>query len=264
MKKFFALVLAVLMVFCMTACAGGASSKETEAATVKAETKSAEAAETEAENEDVLEKTEAAEDENSLLAVVKELLGNAVSLSDYELSYEDEESVSLYLLDGERIELDYSIDLGDGTTIQLPMVYGDLLDAGWTNTQEWTEKVESNTAGFSAHTNADGKSIYITVKNHTSETMDLADIWVISVNLGGDYTEEFDIHGISKGASMADVVAAWGLPYHIYYFCSADDNDYASLEFEYSAINGSLSFEFDLETGLVASASYAFSSNYID
>lgn len=243
MKKLFALLLAFGMLAMLCACGSGTEgTNQSPAAAEQAEAQS---------------KT----DVDGLLKVVKGILGDAVSLDDYELVYMDEESVSLYLLDGERIELDYTIVLDDGTTIQLPMVYGELLDAGWTSSVQWNRAVEGNSMGTASHANANGDTIYVSIINPTERSMYLTDTWVFSVTLGGDYSAGFDVHGASEGSSIADVIAAWGKPYNISYY--SGDN-YTQLDFDYEAMDGTLSFRIDEKTGLVDSVTYHFASNYIE
>lgn len=249
-------MIALLLVFGMMAmlCACGSSTDEpaqSTAAAAQAETQGDAQTENAAEN---------AVPEDGLVTVVKEILGNAISLADYELSYQDEEMVTLYLLDGEYIELDYTFSLDDGTTITLPMVYGELLDAGWTSSVQWEERAKANTVGFAAHTNANGNTIYITIQNPTDETMNLADIWINQVSMGRDYTEGFNIHGISAGSTIADVVAAWGNPYSIEYYCG---ENFTNLELNYEAYYGDLIFYIDPETGLVSGATYHVTDNLI-
>lgn len=244
MKKLIALLLAFSMLAILCAC--GSSTKDAEQPTAAAE-------QAEAQNEKPAEPATTAD---GLLTVVKEILGDAISLDDYELysEPEDEEYVHLYLLDGERIEMDYTITLDDGTTIQMPMVYGELLDAGWTSSVQWEEQAKANSLGSAAHTNANGKTISVSIINPTDETMNLADIWINQVTMGGDYTEEFDIHGIRAGSTIADVVAAWGNPYSIEYYCG---ENYTELDLNYESNDyGTLEFCVDVETGLVSGATY--------
>lgn len=240
MKKLFALLLAFGMLAMLCACSSG-----TEGTGMEAQT----------------EKAVEAPAEDKQLAALKGILGSAVSLDDYELFSQDEDYVTLYSLDGERIELDYTVDLDDGTTIQLPMVYGELLDAGWTSSVQWKSAVEGNSMGSASHANAEGETIYLAIINPTSKSMYLTDIWINQVQVGGDYTEGFDIHGVSAGSTIADVVAAWGNPYEIEY---SSDKENAYLDLGYLGSDyGTLSFRVDVKTGQVRSAHYLYSSNNI-
>lgn len=199
-------------------------------------------------------------DGDSLVPALKEILGSAISLDDYELVYQDEEIVNLYLIDGEYIELDYTINLAGGSTIQLPMIYSELLEAGWTSSVQWDETAEANSVGGAAHVNADGNTIYVSICNPTSEAMDLNDIWVNSITLGGDFTAEGNVGGIGVGSSIGDLVAAWGKPYNISYYC---DEDFSRLELNYEASDGELAICIDTQTGLISTVVCHFSTDHI-
>lgn len=254
-------MIALLLVFGMMAmlCACGSSTDEpaqSTAAAAQSETQSD--AQTEAQDESQSEAQDESQSENAaenavpedgLVTVVKEILGNAISLADYELSdQDDEDEVHLYLLEEAPIEFDYTIALDDGTTITLPMVYGEFLDTGWANRTSWKEQAEAHASGYGVHANANGDTVSIGVVNPTDETMEPADIWINSVNVGGSYTAGFNICGISRGSSIADVINALGNPTTIYYTC---DDDYESFALKYSTPEFSLLFEINVENAVV-------------
>lgn len=247
MKNLLAILLAICMMITLCACGSGTdSSTPAPAATT-------------APSGDAGEDTEPAGD-SDLMAVVQTCLGNAISFDDYELSYADEETMTLFYLNSENIELDYTIQLDDGTTIQLPMVYGELLDAGWTSSTQWTETVKGNSMGSATHTNSQGNTIYISIINPTDQFMDLTDTWVNNVTVGGERTAPFDTHGIHEGSSVADAIAVWGNPESISFYSG---DTYQELDLTYVAEDGTLALRIDTQTGLISSVTYYFSTNYI-
>lgn len=248
MKKTIAMLLALVMVLALTAC-GSTEAEEKNPADASNEQK---------ENVSQDAADDNADSEESLLIDLKAILGEAVSVDDYELSYMDEEFANLQLLDDDYKELDYLIKLGDGTAIELPMVYGELLDAGWVSATSWTETVEGNSAGFASHSNAAGDTIFVTIKNPTNQFMDLEDTWITGVHVGDDFTADFDIGGVSQGDTVETLIAAFGLPSSIEYFV---DEDYASVDFIYLAVDGSVEFAIDVETGTVLGANYSHSDS---
>lgn len=243
MKRMIALLLAFGMLTMLCACNSGDTTEDTtppSSEVVQTEPQ------TEAQDETQANNTAA---EDGLVAVVKDILGDAISLEDYELDVQgDDGEVDLWLLEEVPIEFDYTIELDDGTIITLPMVYGEFLNSGWTNRTPWKEQAEAYASGFGVHANAKGDTVSIGVVNPTDETMELADIWINSVNLGGSYTEGFNICGIIRGSSIVDVVDALGNPTSIDYTC---DDDYVTLSLKYSTPEFALLFEIDVETGLV-------------
>ena len=244
MKKFIALLLALCMAAMLCACS---KSEETDSTSAQQQTEN--------------QTTEAASGDGSLYDALKQILGSGISLDQYELSYEDEEIVNLYVLTNERNVLDYTFKTDDGTTIKLPIVYGDFLNAGWTSTVQWEEQAQASSMGSSAHKNGAGETIYVSIINHTDATVELKDCWVNRVTLGQEYSAGFDIHGIKKGSSVAEVIAAMGNPYNIEYY---NDGEYESLELNFEAMDGTLTFHIDSQTAQVTGATYGFSTNYIE
>lgn len=244
MKKLIALLLAAAMIAGML-CACGSSKTDS-----KLQQPSKETASVQAENTPEQDDSEESAQGDSQYAVVEALLGEVLSLSDYEVAYEDEELLTLELIDFTRAKPDYCVQLGDGTTLQLPVHFGDLLDAGWVSEQQWADNQDGNTFGYTVMTNTNGKTIYAFVKNPSDEGTTLRDCWVTTVFLGGTYTEDFDVNGVSANATMAEIVAAWGLPTTVY--CYQNDK----VIFDYCPIDGTLEFRVDWNTGLLFEVRY--------
>lgn len=248
MKKLFALLLTMCMLATFCACG---SNKETTNAPEQQTQAPVEA------QADVSAETPVTGDD-SLVGKLQSILGTAISLdNDYELSYEDEEFVNFVQPEKNYAELDHTAQLGDGTTIQLPMTYGDLVNAGWISQTQWVDTAETYTMGSSYFTGSDGKTIEAFICNKTSEAIPLEETTVYQVNLGGEGTETFQVYGLSKGSTVADIVAALGNPGNItYYYTEYEDGDvFTQLDMEYNAKDGTLSIRLDADTGLIYSVS---------
>lgn len=194
--------------------------------------------------------------DDSLVGKLQSILGTAISLeNDYELAYEDEEYVNFRQPEKEYAELDYTAHLGDGTTIQLPMTYGDLVNAGWTSQTQWVDTADAYTMGSSYYTGPDGKTIEVFISNKSGDAIPLTETTVYQVNLGGEGTETFQVYGLSKGSTVTDIVAALGNPGNITYFYTEydDGNTFAQLDLEYNAKDGTLKIRLDADTGLISS-----------
>lgn len=187
------------------------------------------------------------------------ILGEALSLDDYKAFYQDENYLRLYLKEGGTASLPADMALVDGTVIQLPMRYGELLQAGWVSHQTMSDPFPSRAAGNAVHTSAQGKTMAVGVVNPATEMCALDCAWINCVSLGGDYTADFQLGGISRGSTLAELTACWGKPYHVDYYRSGET---VQLTLDYQDSDSEVSFGIDLQSGCVVSViwGYAYTS----
>ena len=250
MKRLFAMLLVIAMVFALCACGGSDEKKPVDNAGV--EDMGGDNIESDVPpvtNEDGVDMT--------LMERMEKILGQELDLDQYDISYLDSEMAILYLKDGGEVELDFAVNLDDGSTIQLPVRYGDLLNAGWTSSANWEDSAAGGTMGSAMHTNASGDTVHLSIVNPTDETLPLADIWVNSITVGDVFTAGFDIEGITLGSSVSDIISVWGNPYSISFFIT---DDYMDLELIIEDAEGTLSLQIDSETSLVSAAVYRYDS----
>lgn len=149
--------------------------------------------------------------EENLLNKLEGILGDALSLDDYEIRNQEEESLRLSLIDGEYIELDDRLTVGN-VEITLPMLYGSFVDAGWVSETQWVDPTNANSFGSGKYTNAEVQTVYVKFVNPTQQAQELVKEWFLSVQAGGDYTAEFDVKGVHAVSTLTETVAAWGKP----------------------------------------------------
>lgn len=191
---------------------------------------------------------------------LKGILGEAVDFEAFEIAYCDEEMLTLNPVDYEVLEeLTCTIKLGDGTVLDLPIVYSDFLAAGWNPaTAQWADVAEARTLGNDTFANAAGETIYAVIVNPTAEARALADTWVKSVTVGDYYTAKFDVNGVTGESTAADVIAAFGQPSIIEY---SSDEDYSALMFTYNSADNTLKVNIDTETAAVLSMTYGVNAD---
>lgn len=196
-----------------------------------------------------------------LVVTLQAILGDALSLEEYEgFDDADPDYLSVYLIDGEYIELDGILTVGD-TEIVLPMLHGDFVDAGWTSVLPWEDPVKASSLGTGTYTNTDGETISVSIVNNTKEQQPLANTWVKAISAGqgiNEHTAAFDAKGIHAGSTMADMVEAWGKPYSMtasYY--EGEEELEVTVKMNYTSVYGNVTFYVDAETGLVTGVNYS-------
>ena len=159
--------------------------------------------------------------------------------------------ISVYMNNCQYLEENCVIELGNGTTLQFPMTYGDLCNAGWTlEDEEISDPFPAEEYIWFSFINSDGKTIEAEIGNGSETPVEVRDAIVTQFECGDSGTETFSVKGIAKGATVKEILAVFGLPYGCTY-----DGGYKSLDFYY--VNESnthhLSFFMDPETGLLDS-----------
>lgn len=198
---------------------------------------------------------------SDLVATLQVILGDALSLEEYEgFDEADEDFLYVYLIDGEYVELDGVLTVGD-TEIVLPMLHDDFVDTGWTSELPWEDPVKASSLGTGKYINAAGETINVSIVNNTKEQLPLAKTWVKSISAGqtlGEFTAAFDAKGVHAGSTMAELVEAWGKPYSMTVSCYEDEDTLeVTVKMTYSSVDGSVTFFVDAETGLITGVNYS-------
>lgn len=230
MKKLFSLLLAFSMAVTFAACGN---------------TEQADQATTEQQTE--------ASDSQPVPGALDAVLDGVISYSDYDIET-DEDFTWFFMKDHTPTEMDFTIQLDNGDTIVLPVVYSDFLQAGWVSDRTWADPFDGNSTGYGNYTNADGDNVHVSIVNPFDEARSLNDIYVNTIEVGNDNYDGFEIHGIRKGSTVLSVINTWGNPYKISYNSSD-----SSLQFIYQAEDlSTLTFTFDVNDGTVSGAKYNY------
>lgn len=162
----------------------------------------------------------------------------------------DEESASVYLNNCDYLDESYVVELGNGTTLQFPMTYGELCDAGWALLDaEIGDSIPTEYGEWFEFVNSDGKTIEAYLCNISNSPVELRNVPVTMLEFGDVGTESFSINGIQKGSTVKEILAEFGLPY-----CSSFyewENGHQSFAFYYTGedIDCSIHFDIDPKTG---------------
>ena len=136
-----------------------------------------------------------------------------------------EDEASVYLSNCRYLDSEYLFQLGNGTTLQLPMTYGQLCDAGWMlEYDSIPDPYPAEQIQWFSFMNSNGKTIGAEIANLSDAPMDVRDARVAQISLGDAYTEHFSLNGIGPGATVKQILEVFGLPHGcIYYEWSWND-----------------------------------------
>lgn len=201
--------------------------------------------------------------ENPLYDTLRDLMGIDLLAEELDSVYSDDENVSVYLANSHLIEPEYVIEMDDGSKLQLPMTYADLCAAGW-ELEYGSIEEEGGSDPFPAEEslwcsfiNADGKTMNAELGNYSTAPVPLADTAVTQIQVGNINTEGFTVNGIRRGATIEQVLDAFGLPYGSDY-CEWESG---GKDFSFYYIDEAnlthLYFSFDTETNLLDCVSYS-------
>ena len=191
--------------------------------------------------------------ENPLYHTLSEKMGVDFAEMDVYEIHSVETCVVVYMDNDQRLYDKCSVELGNGTTIQYPMTYGELCDAGWTLEEgELSDPfpAEEATEWFPM-VNSDGKTIEARIYNSTESPMALRDVPVFQLLFGDEGTETFSVHGLQRGATAQEIMDIFGTPSS---FCIVENIDgtlYMNLSYINYTNTHSLAFVMDPETGLL-------------
>ena len=164
----------------------------------------------------------------------------------------DEESASVYLNNCDYLDESYVVELGNGTTLQFPMTYGELCDAGWSLLDaEIGDSIPTEYGEWFEFVNSDGKTIEAYICNSSDASVEVRNAPVTMLEFGDAGTESFSINGIGKGATVKQIIKEFGLPYwcgfneskdgdHSFSFYYIDETNTAFLDFDMNPKTGRL------------------------
>lgn len=200
--------------------------------------------------------------ENPLYSRFVELLGFDPTQYELDQAFSASDCVSVMFTDHQLIVPDYTLELGDGSKLHLPMTYRELCDAGWTLTEGVfadmpEDSVPGETYNWYCFTNSEGETISAEIGNYSSSPIALEDAVVTQLQAGGYLTESFRFSGFEAGATVAEIMDQFGLPLQCSYYDWGDDVKSFSFYYIDSINYSSIFFEMDPETGLLDSINYS-------
>lgn len=115
------------------------------------------------------------------------------------------------------------LEMGDGSKLQLPMTYKALQKTGWRlegnpEDYELSDPLPAETYCYCTFVNRKGKTIEAKVANASSEAVKLNDAWITLLILDEEHDDSYCVNGISKGASVEEILDVFGMPYDIAYY----------------------------------------------
>lgn len=198
---------------------------------------------------------------NPLYRIMKKKMGINYLWQEIDYVESDDEHVSVYLDNSQLIVSEYVFEMGDGSRLQLPMTYEDLCNAGWVleygmEEDGLSDPLPGEEYVWCSFINADGKTINAEISNHSSEPIDLREAVITQLQVGGDDTESFSVNGITRGATIEEILDEFGLPYGSSYYRWESGGE--SFSFYYIEESGycSIDFSIDPETWLLDSICY--------
>lgn len=229
MKKFIALLLVLVMGLSLCAC--GSNNEQMD--------------------------TDVTAPDSPLYETLQEKMGIDFMKQDVESIYTTEESAAVYLYNCKYIKGNHTFKLGDGTTLQLPMTYGELCDAGWA--LEYGNVSDPYPAGqinWYCLINSDGKTIDVEIVNRTGDFVDARDAQLSQISLGEDCTESFSLNGIKNGATVKEILKKFGTPYGCDYYEWEDGSKSFSFYYTDEANMIHLTFNMDPDTNRLIGIDY--------
>ena len=197
---------------------------------------------------------------NPLYHTLSEKMGMDFTEQDVHEYQSGEGYLIVYMNTDQRFDENSCVELGNGTTLQYPMTYGELCDAGWTLAEgELSDPfpMEEATEWFPM-INSDGKTIEARIYNSAESPMALQDVPVLQLLFGDKGTETFAVSGIQRGATVQEILDTFGTPC----VCSFHEEDDGSKSFAIIYMDESgdfdLYFDMDPETGLLENLVYSW------
>lgn len=199
--------------------------------------------------------------ENPLYPRLKELMGFDVAQLDLDDAYSSVEKVVAYFADHQLITPNYTFEMDDGSKLQLPMTYQELCDAGWQPEYEIEYDGQEGTVpgdcyDWNSMINKDGKTLGVEIGNYSASPVALADTTITQLQMGYDYTEGCSVNGIRLGATVAEVIEAFGLPFECSYYQWEDGYENFTIYYIDDINYSHIMFDFDPATGLLSSINY--------
>ena len=183
---------------------------------------------------------------HSLYKTLSKKMGIDFMEQDVEEICIDEESASVYLNNCDYLDESYVVELGNGTTLQFPMTYGELCDAGWALLDdEISDSLPAEFGKWFVFVNSDGKTIEAYIANTSDASVEVQNAPVTMFDFGDLGTESFSINGIKKGSTVKEILAEFGLPYGSSFYEWEDG--YQSFAFYYTSDGDGYSIQFDID-----------------
>ncbi len=196
-----------------------------------------------------------------------EKISALLDLSLYnELSESEEPGYSSYIYtikyENEKdFPLDYTVMLGDGSTIALLKPISELEDEGWSLTSNSTPDriLNPNTLLPTAYIqNADGKKLDIEGANLSDTPLAFKDCKITGIDLGVDDISYVVCNTITNAATLEDIIKQLGAPTTIYFSIHGDGAaSYITLEYvQKSNPRNNLEFKLSADGNYILNTSY--------
>lgn len=196
---------------------------------------------------------------NPLYETLKEKTGIDFQKQNLESAYSTSNYVSVCLNNCRYLNGDYTFKMGNGSKIKLPTTYGRLCDGGWMPEYD-DEVIDPHPAGeryWISLINTDGKTMNAEICNDTSAPIDVRDTQVTQIQVGNILTEDFDLSGLTRGSTVAEVLDKFGMPCECSYYVVEGGIDRFDLFYIDKADTIYLHFSFDPQTNLLDSIGYS-------
>ena len=196
---------------------------------------------------------------NPLYHTLSEKMGMDFTEQDVREYQSGEGYLIVYMNTDQRFDENSCVELGNGTTLQYPMTYGELCDAGWTLAEgELSDPFPATEATeWFPMINSDGKTIETRIYNSTESPMALQDVPVYQLRFGDEGAETFSVSGIQRGATAEEIMDTFGMPHNFYIVENFDGTQCISLSYINYTNTLDLTFVMNPETGLLENLVYS-------
>ena len=233
MKKFIALLLVLVMGLSLCAC--------------------------DSNNEQLdMEYPEVTPPDSHLYETLQEKMG--IDFTQQYVSYigVNETSASVSMENCRYLDEFYVVEMGDGTKLQFPLTYGDLLKAGWKlDDEEIGNRYPAGQIEWYNFINSDGKTMSAELANMSKFSKNVRKAQVSQINVGYLLTESFSINGITVGATVEEIMAEFGLPHYCNYYKWPDGSEAFSFYYIDKTNMVHLSFDMNPETDRLMGLNYS-------
>lgn len=177
--------------------------------------------------------------------------------------------IYLELKNGQPPEPEYTVEMGNGCNVRIPMTYGELYEAGWrvaaTNWQADFDVKEAKLSNifltdemiFCDMVGINGKTINVTLHNTQKEAVELRTVPVTGIVIYGSEMQGISINGITQGATASEIIKAFGWPHLIHAMYGDCFKNVWLYYHDEHPVGDNLSIYLDEKTGQLENFSYS-------
>lgn len=157
--------------------------------------------------------------ENALFPELERLMGIDGLAEQITVVRSYEEDIQVRLDNPDFLTQPCVFEMGDGSKLQIPMAYKDLIKAGWKpDDEELSDPIPAQTYLECSFINRSGKTIDVQISNTATEAVALNDAQITMIFFAEEGSEAYSINGITEGATVEEILAVFGMPYDIAYY----------------------------------------------